>query len=167
MLNQPTLEKLEILRLHGMAEAFRAQSDPAQRDGLAALAFEERFALLVDQEWSWRQNRALARRLTQAKFRYHDASVEDIDFRAPRGLDRSCARSRRTPPGSESIRISSYWARAGSAKAGWPAPWPKKRAGTASAPSSFVSLSYFASWLWPAPTAAWEAGWLGWPAWTC
>ncbi len=93
MLNQPTLEKLEILRLHGMAEAFRAQSDPAQRDGLAALAFEERFALLVDQEWSWRQNRALARRLTQAKFRYHDASVEDIDFRAPRGLDRSLVRS--------------------------------------------------------------------------
>src|SRR5579875_953807 len=69
MLNQPTLERLEILRLHGMAEAFRAQSDPAQRDGLAALAFEERFALLVDQEWSWRQNRALARRLDRSLVR--------------------------------------------------------------------------------------------------
>ncbi len=93
MLNQPTFTKLETLRLHGMAEGFRTQSDPAQRDGLAALSFEERFALLVDQEWSWRQNRALARRLTQAKFRYPDASVEDIDFRAPRGLDRSVVRS--------------------------------------------------------------------------
>jgi DNA replication protein DnaC len=92
MLNQPTLDKLEILRLHGLAEAFRAQSDPAQRDGLAALSFEERFALLVDQEWAWRQNRALARRLTQAKFRYR-ASVEDIDFRTPRGLDRSLLRA--------------------------------------------------------------------------
>jgi DNA replication protein DnaC len=92
MLNQPTLEKLEILRLRGMAEAFRTQSDPAQRDGLASLSFEERFALLVDQEWMWRQNRALARRLTQAKFRYR-ASIEDIDFRAPRGLDRSLVRS--------------------------------------------------------------------------
>ncbi len=92
MLNQPTLTKLETLRLHGMAEAFRAQSDPAQRDGLASLSFEERFALLVDQEWSWRQNRALARRLTQAKFRYR-ASVEDIDFRTSRGLDRSLVRS--------------------------------------------------------------------------
>lgn len=92
MLNQPTLEKLETLRLHGMAEAFRTQSDPAQRDGLAALSFEERFALLVDQEWTWRQNRALARRLTQAKFRYR-ASVEDIDFRTARGLDRSLLRS--------------------------------------------------------------------------
>ena len=92
MLNQPTLEKLETLRLHGMAEALRAQSDPAQRDGLAALSFEERFALLVDQEWTWRQNRALARRLTQAKFRYR-ASVEDIDFHTARGLDRSLLRS--------------------------------------------------------------------------
>jgi DNA replication protein DnaC len=92
MLNQPTWEKLETLRLHGMAEAFRVQSDPAQRDGLAGLSFEERFALLVDQEWTWRQNRSLARRLTQAKFRYR-ASVEDIDFRAPRGLDRSLLRS--------------------------------------------------------------------------
>jgi DNA replication protein DnaC len=92
MLNQPTLEKLETLRLHGMAEAFRAQTDPAQRDGLAGLLFEERFALLVDQEWTWRQNRALARRLSQAKFRYR-ASVEDIDFRTARGLDRSLLRS--------------------------------------------------------------------------
>ena len=92
MLNQPTLEKLQTLRLQGMAEAFRAQSDPAQRDGLAGLTFEERFALLVDQEWTWRQNRALARRLTHAKFRYR-ASVEDIDFRTPRGLDRSLVRS--------------------------------------------------------------------------
>src|SRR5215467_5782490 len=92
MLNQPTLEKLETLRLRGMAEAFRTQSDPAQRDGPASLSFEERFALLVDQEWMWRQNRALARRLTQAKFRYR-ASIEDIDFRAPRGLDRSLLRS--------------------------------------------------------------------------
>lgn len=92
MLNQPTLEKLETLRLHGMAEAFRSQADPAQRDGLAGLTFEDRFALLVDQEWTWRQNRALARRLTQAKFRYR-ASVEDIDFGAARGLDRSLLHS--------------------------------------------------------------------------
>jgi DNA replication protein DnaC len=93
MLNQPTLDKLETWRLRGMAEAFRAQSDPTQRDSLANRSFEEGFALLVDQEWAWRQNRALARRLSQAKFRYHDASVEDIDFRAPRGLDRSLVRS--------------------------------------------------------------------------
>jgi DNA replication protein DnaC len=46
----------------------------------------------VDQEWTWRQNRALARRLAQAQFRYR-ASVEDIDFRLPRGLERSRVRA--------------------------------------------------------------------------
>jgi DNA replication protein DnaC len=89
MLNQPTLEKLETMHLHGMAEAFRSH---AQQTGLADLSFEERLAMLVDQEWIWRQNRALARRLTQAKFRFR-ASVEDIDFRLARGLDRSLIRS--------------------------------------------------------------------------
>ena len=72
-----------------MAEAFRAQAAQA---GITDLSFEERFALLVDQQWSWRQNRALERRLAKAKLR-HRASVEDIDFRTPRGLDRSLVRS--------------------------------------------------------------------------
>jgi DNA replication protein DnaC len=89
MINHPTLEKLQTLHLHGMAEAFRGQT---QQTGLAELSFEERLAMLVDQEWIWRQNRALARRLSQAKFRYR-ASVEDIDFRLARGLDRSLVRS--------------------------------------------------------------------------
>jgi DNA replication protein DnaC len=89
MLNQQTIEKLHALRLHGMAEGFRAQSEQA---GITELSFEERFALLVDQQWNWRQNRALERRLAKAKFR-HRASVEDIDFRSPRGLDRSLIRS--------------------------------------------------------------------------
>ena len=51
MLNQQTLEKLHALRLHGMAEAFRAQPEQA---GITELSFEERFALLVDQQWNWR-----------------------------------------------------------------------------------------------------------------
>ena len=72
MLNQQTLEKLHALRLHGMAEAFRAQ---AEQKGITELSFEERFALLVDQQWIWRQNRALERRLAKAKLR-HRASVD-------------------------------------------------------------------------------------------
>ena len=89
MLNQQTSEKLHAMRLHGMAEAFRAQP---QQLGITDLSFEERFALLVDQQWNWRQNRALTRRLEKAKLR-HRACVEDIDFRHPRGLDRSLLRS--------------------------------------------------------------------------
>ena len=89
MLNQPTLEKLHALRLVCMAEAFRAQ---AEQPDLTQLSFEERFALLVDQQWTWKQNRALARRLAHARLR-HRASVEDIDFRSPRGLDRALVRA--------------------------------------------------------------------------
>lgn len=89
MLNQQTMEKLQALRLVGMAEAFRAQSEQAD---ITDLSFEERFALLVDQQWNWKQNRALARRLANAKLR-HRASVEDVDFRQPRGLDRALVRS--------------------------------------------------------------------------
>jgi len=89
MLNQQTLEKLHTLRLHGMAAAFRAQSE---QSGIGELSFQERFALLVDQQWNWRQNRAWERRLTKAKLR-HRASVEDLDFRTPRGLDRALLRS--------------------------------------------------------------------------
>jgi DNA replication protein DnaC len=89
MLNQQTLEKLHALRLEGMAQAFRAQ---AEQVGITDLSFEERFALLVDQQWNWRQNRALERRLAKAKLR-HRVSVEDIDFRSPRGLDRALVRS--------------------------------------------------------------------------
>src|ERR1019366_3846067 len=90
MLNQQTLEKLHGLRLHGMAEAFRAQSEQA---GITELSFEERFALLVDQQWIWRQNRALEHRLRQAKLLRHRASVEDLDYRTQRGLDRALVRS--------------------------------------------------------------------------
>ncbi len=89
MLHQQTIEKLHTMRLRGMAEAFRAQP---QQTGITELSFEERFALLVDQQWNWRQNRALARRLEKAKLR-HRACVEDIDFRHPRGLDRTLMRS--------------------------------------------------------------------------
>jgi len=89
MLNQPTIEKLHALRLLGMAEGFRAQSEQA---GITELSFEERFALLVDQQWNWRQNQALERRLAKAKLR-HRACVEDIDFRQPRGLDRALLRA--------------------------------------------------------------------------
>jgi DNA replication protein DnaC len=89
MLNQHTLERLQALGLLGMAEAFRTQ---AEQPDMAQLSFEERFALLVDQQWNWKQNRALPRRLANARLR-HRASVEDIDFRSPRGLDRTQVRS--------------------------------------------------------------------------
>jgi len=89
MLTQQTLEKLYTMKLNGMADAFQQQLEDTD---IAGLSFEERFGLLVDQQWSWKENRALARRLAQARFKI-SAAVEDIDFRHSRGLDRKLIRS--------------------------------------------------------------------------
>jgi DNA replication protein DnaC len=80
-----TLDKLEAIGLTAMATALREQLEQPQ---YLELSFEDRLGLLVDRELSWRDNRRLAARLKAAKLR-HQASVEDIDFRAPRGLDRA------------------------------------------------------------------------------
>jgi len=85
MLIQQTLDKLDQMSLGGMAAALREQMEQSQ---YLELPFEDRLGLLVDREASWRENRRLATRLKAARLR-HPATVEDIDFRAPRGLDRS------------------------------------------------------------------------------
>ena len=89
MLMQPTIEKLYSMKLFGMAEAVRRQTEDPE---VSRLSFEERLALLVDQQWDWRQNKALARRLKNARFKI-DAAVEDIDYRHPRRLDRPLVRT--------------------------------------------------------------------------
>ena len=76
MLNQPTIEKLHTMKLHGMAEGFRAQ---AETPDMSDLSFEERFAMLVDQQWLWKENRALARRLSIAKLKERGV-IEDINY---------------------------------------------------------------------------------------
>jgi DNA replication protein DnaC len=89
MLNQPLMEKLSALRLYGMLEALKSQElDRAVND----LSFMERLALLVDQQWTWRENQALRRRLKQAKLR-GSACMEDVDYRAARGLDKTALRT--------------------------------------------------------------------------
>jgi hypothetical protein len=84
MLNQQTLHKLYVMRLNGMADAFRQQ---LEQPDLGRLSFEERFGWLVDRQWSWKEDRALARRLRNSRLK-STASVEDIDYQTPRGLDR-------------------------------------------------------------------------------
>ena len=98
MLNQPTIEKLQAMKLYGMADAFREQIDTA---GSSQLSFEERFGLLVDRQGTWKEGRALTRRLQLAKFKERGV-VEDIDYQHPRGLDRKLMRTLAT---SEWIRV--------------------------------------------------------------
>src|ERR671929_1881581 len=85
MLLTQTLEKLDALGLFGMALGLREQLEGSQ---YASLSFEERFGVLVDREAEARDSRRLALRLKAAKLR-QEATLEDIDFRTPRGLDRS------------------------------------------------------------------------------
>src|SRR5258708_25816739 len=88
MLQEPMINKLTAMRLLGMVDALKAQEqDPGARE----LSFLERLGLLVDHQWNWRQNQALARRLHGAKLR-GNACVEEIDYRAARGLDKSAIR---------------------------------------------------------------------------
>ena len=89
MLNQQTLDKLHTLKLHGLADAFRAQLETTET---SQLSFEERFALLVDQQWLWKENRALARRLRAAHLKELGV-IEDVDYQHPRGLDRKLVRT--------------------------------------------------------------------------
>ena len=85
MLTHPTVDHLRALRLEGMIEALEEQRrDPR----IADLDFEERLALLVQRQWLWRSNRALAARLHQAQLKIQ-AHLEDIDYRHPRGLKRA------------------------------------------------------------------------------
>lgn len=85
MLNHQTTEKLLALRLEGMAQALEEQRRQAE---ISQLDFEERFALLVERQWLWRENRALTARLHHAQLKVA-ACLEDIDYRHPRGLKRA------------------------------------------------------------------------------
>ena len=85
MLANPTVRKLTELGLATMADGLAEQLGTP---GLyAELTFEDRLGLLVDQEADARDSRRLKTRLRMAKLRY-PAAVEDLDLRAPRGLDR-------------------------------------------------------------------------------
>jgi len=89
MLQEPLMEKMVAMRLLGMVEALKVQEqDPAARE----LSFFDRLGLLVDQQWTWRENRALGRRLKVAKLKA-GACVEEIDYRTARGLDKGVIRA--------------------------------------------------------------------------
>src|SRR6202022_1443142 len=89
MLQQPMKEKLHALKLQGMVEALEYQEqDEATRE----LSFLDRLALLIDQQWNWRQNQALTRRVIASRLR-GTACIENIDYRVERGLNRSVIRA--------------------------------------------------------------------------
>ena len=85
MLIHPTLDQLNQLGLFGMAKAF---GEVATSGDAAALPHSDWLALLLDREMTYRHDRKLTARLRYARLR-HQAAVEDVDYRATRGLDRT------------------------------------------------------------------------------
>lgn len=89
MLTNPTLEKLNALKLYGMAKAYEDQAGSPLWKGLS---FEEKIGLMTDRELTERENRRMQVRLRQAKLR-QQACMEDIDYKEARGLDKSLVSS--------------------------------------------------------------------------
>jgi DNA replication protein DnaC len=85
MLNHPTLDQLHALGLSGMAKAF---ADVAASGEADAMSHAEWLGLLLDREVTDRYDKRLMRRLRYARLR-QQASVEDVNYRSPRGLDRA------------------------------------------------------------------------------
>ena len=86
MLVHATVDKMTAMHLTAMADAFQRQLATPQ---FADLSFDERVGLLIDHEWTAREQRKLQRRLRAANLR-HQASLEDLDWQAPRrGLDKA------------------------------------------------------------------------------
>lgn len=111
MLAHPTLDKLNAMGLAGMAKAFGELVANGESEHLS---HAEWLGLLLEREWSSRYDRKLAARLRFAKLR-HQATPEDVDYRADRGLDRALFMSCSVATGSTPMTI---WPRV-SERVGW------------------------------------------------
>ena len=86
MLDHPTHDQLRALKLDGMADAF---TELQARDDAADLSHAEWLGLLIDREATSRNTKKFQSRMRSAKLRHVGASVEDVDYRTPRKLDKA------------------------------------------------------------------------------
>ncbi len=85
MMMNTTLEQLRGLKLNGMAAGLH---DQLSSTGMNSLSFEERMALLVDREVNWRGDKRRERLMKEARLKYPQAAIEDLDTRSGRSIDR-------------------------------------------------------------------------------
>jgi len=90
LLTHPTHEALNALKLDGMAEAFAELITQDRGRNLDPVAW---IGLMLDREQTRRGTRRFQSRLRAAKLRHGDACMEDVDYRTPRGLDRTLFQS--------------------------------------------------------------------------
>jgi len=86
MLTHPTIDQLRALKLDGMADAF---VDLQAQDRAKDLDHAEWLALLLDREAANRNTKRFQSRLRSAKLRHGQASIEDVDYRTSRRLDKA------------------------------------------------------------------------------
>ncbi|MCP4675823.1 MAG: ATP-binding protein [Deltaproteobacteria bacterium] len=86
MLIEQTMERLRALRLTGMAEALIEQQQTITSN---ELSFDERLGLLVDSEYTYRENSRLYRYLREAKLRHSQACLEDLDYAPRRKIEKA------------------------------------------------------------------------------
>jgi len=86
MVRQVTIDKLHEMRMSEMANAFEIQCNDLS---FLDFSFEDRFGMLVDKEWSRRQNTRLNKLIHTASLRYPNACMEDIEYHTDRKLDKS------------------------------------------------------------------------------
>lgn len=89
MITEITIEKLNALKLYGLRDAF---SEQLEQPSYASLSFEERVGMLIDREWTDRENRKLERRMKSARLKIN-ACLEQIDLSPARGIDSGQLRS--------------------------------------------------------------------------
>jgi hypothetical protein len=150
MLKQPMIEKLAGMRLLGMVEALKAQEqDPSARE----LSFLERFGLLVDQQWNWRENQALGRRLKNAKLRTPNACVEEMTIALLAAWIRaSSVPSPSNPPGSARTRTSSSLDQQAWGRVLLRAHWRRRHAAMVTRRFTLAPSPCFVIWQWREPT---------------
>jgi DNA replication protein DnaC len=85
VLIEQTLEKLNAMKIFGMAKALRQWLDKPKDKELTPTDF---LGLLADAEWIYRDNRKLEMRLKNAKLK-QPACIEDIDYSHARGLSKA------------------------------------------------------------------------------
>jgi IstB-like ATP binding protein len=141
MLTHPTLDQLRALKLDGMADAF---VELEQQDAARDLTHAEWLALLLDREIANRTTKRTQIRLRAARLRYSQASVEDVNYRAQRQLDKALS----SPPaaGLRKDAIFSLAENAASAKPGSLAPSLRGPAARATARTTPACRASSHSW---------------------
>jgi len=81
-----TITKMQEMKLHGMAMSFQTRrTKPDHQD----LNHDEFTALIIDDEYTQRQNNRQRRLLQRARLKFSSAALENIDYKQSRGITKS------------------------------------------------------------------------------